>query len=165
MADRTVGEELRQAARDSAQRVLQRRQACAAAHGGRTSGRPGRAPETDRARSRRRAAVRSSAASPSRVRDEPELRQDERDVRLLPGQPGEDPQRLIQRLFDKPRHLRLVGHLEPGIDVRLERKLAQQRQAERIDRADGDLAEPIAQLAPARLDRRRSAPRRPAAPR
>ena len=39
---------------------------------------------------------------------------------------------------------------KPGIEVGLERKLAQQRQAERVDRADRDVAGPVAQLAPAR---------------
>ena len=39
--------------------------------------------------------------------------------------------------------------LEAGIEIRLERELAQQRQAERVDRADLDVAEPIAHGGPA----------------
>ena len=46
-------------------------------------------------------------------------------------------------------HFGLVGEIEGRIDVGLERKLAQQRQAERVDGADGDVAEPVAQLQPA----------------
>ena len=56
---------------------------------------------------------------------------------------------LIERLLDQARHLGLVGHLEAGIEVGLERELAQQRQAERVDRADRDVAEAVAQSPPA----------------
>ena len=49
---------------------------------------------------------------------------------------------------------------KPGIEVGLERKLAQQRQAEGVDRADGDVGRAIAQLAPARRRRSRRAPPR-----
>jgi hypothetical protein len=60
-------------------------------------------------------------------------------------------QRAIERLVHEAQHLGLVGHREAGIEIGLERKLAQQRQAERVDGADGNLAESLAQLAPARL--------------
>ena len=53
--------------------------------------------------------------------------------------------------FDEPRHLGLVRHLEAGIQIRFERELPQQRQAERVDRADRDVAEPIAHFVPTRL--------------
>ena len=39
---------------------------------------------------------------------------------------------------------------KPGIDVGFERELVQQRQAERVDGADGDVAEPAAQRLPGR---------------
>ena len=149
MADRTVREELWQAAGDGAQRVLQRRQGARAHGGGRQIGRAARQKPIERAPGHEPPFEKSR--EPFASAREPELRQHERDVRLVPGQSGENPQRLIQRLLDEPRYLGLVGHLEPGIQVRLERKLAEQRQAERIDRADGDLAEPIAELAPSRL--------------
>ena len=48
--------------------------------------------------------------------------------------------------------------VEAGIEIGLERKFAQQRQAEGIDRADRDVAGPVAQLAPPR--RRNLAARR-----
>ena len=138
-----------QAAGHRAQRVLQRRRRAPADDVG------GRDPPGPRARNRSSASHAtsrrsSSDASPSRVRRDAELREHERDVRLVLRQAGEDPQRLIERLFDQPRHFGLVRHLEAGIEIRLERELAQQRQAERVDRADRDLAEPIADLVPAR---------------
>ena len=46
--------------------------------------------------------------------------------------------------------LGLVGDREPRVEVGLERELAQQREAEGVDGADGDLAQPVAQGAPAR---------------
>ncbi len=61
-----------------------------------------------------------------------------------------DAQRLIERLADQPRHLGVVREVEAGIDVGFERKLAQQRQAEGVDRRDRDVAEPLLQVAPAR---------------
>ena len=71
-----------------------------------------------------------------------------------PRQAAADVERAIQRLFHQPRHLRLVGHLEAGIEIRLERKLAQQRQAERVDRADGDVARALAHRRATISDRR-----------
>ena len=80
-----------------------------------------------------------------------ELREHQRDVGLLSAQRAAGPHRsVIERLLDEPRHLGLVRHVEAGIEIGLERKLAQQRQAERVDRADRDVAEAIAQLEPAR---------------
>ena len=147
--------------RARAQRVPQRRQACARRRP-RPSDPPGRAPETDRARSRPRVVVR---AAPRALRGCARARAARARARCPARclrKSGKDPQRLIERLLDEPRHLGLVGHVEPGIDVRLERKLAQQRQAERVDRADGDVAEPIAQLAPSRRRRQTAPPRRAA---
>jgi hypothetical protein len=63
----------------------------------------------------------------------------------------EDPHRAVQRLLDEARDLGLVGHVEAGIEVRFEWELAEQRQAERVDGADRDFREAIAQLDPARL--------------
>ena len=70
-----------------------------------------------------------------------------------PRQAAADVERAIQRLLHQARHLRLVGHLEAGIEVRLERKLAKQRQAERVDGADGDVARSLAHVAPQLLIR------------
>ena len=68
-------------------------------------------------------------------------------------------EREVERLARKPRHLRFVGDLERGIDVGLERKLAQQAEAERVDRRDLDVGDALAQprarrRARARRDRR-----------
>ncbi len=79
---------------------------------------------------------------------QPELGEHQGHVRLGAGKVGKDPQRLIQRLLDQPGHFRLVGHLETGIDVRFEWELAQQGQTEGVDRADRNLAKPIAQVHP-----------------
>ena len=72
-----------------------------------------------------------------------------------PRQTAADVERAIQRLLHQARHLRLVRHLEAGIEIRLERKLAKQRQAERVDRADGDVARALAHVAPQFLIRSR----------
>ena len=51
-----------------------------------------------------------------------------------------DVERPVERFIHQARHLRFVGHLETGIEIRLERELAEERQAERVDGADGDVA-------------------------
>ena len=149
VGDRTVGEELLQAARHGAQRVLQRR-GRAAAHdfSGQVGGSSGeeavqRVPGDETALEKRRQPF-------PRPRD-PELGEDDRHVRVLPGEAGENPQRSIQRGFDEPRHLGLVRHLEAGIEIRLEGKLTEERQAERVDGADRDVRQPIAHVRPPRL--------------
>ena len=82
----------------------------------------------------------SSAASPARARRSPKLREHQRHVLVLAGEAAADAQRAVERLVDEPRHLGVVGHRESGVEVGLERKLAQQREAERVNRADGDVA-------------------------
>ena len=57
-------------------------------------------------------------------------------------------ERQVERLAGEPRHLGLVGDLERGIDAGLERKLAQQAEAERVDRRDLDVGDALAQRAP-----------------
>ena len=47
-----------------------------------------------------------------------------------------DAQRVVERLRRQPADLGVVGHAEARIEVGLERELAQQRQAERVDGAD-----------------------------
>ena len=79
-----------------------------------------------------------------------ELREHQRDVVIFSRDTTTDAQRLIERLPDEPGHLGVVRQLESGIDVGFERKLAQQREAEGVDRRDGDVAEPRLQIAPAR---------------
>ncbi len=81
---------------------------------------------------------------------EAELREDQRQVGLTLGEADEDGERLVERSIDEPRHLRLVGHAEAGIEIGLERELAEQRQAEGVDGADLDVREPIANRRPAR---------------
>ena len=147
VADRALLEEARLTARDRPQRVPERRQRPAADHPG---GQVGRAAlqEPIECAPRHQPAIQQRRQPFTRSR-QPELGQHQRDVRLVAGEAREDPQRLIQRLFDQPRHLGFVGHLEARIDVRLERELTQQRQTERVDGADRNLAEAIAQLHPA----------------
>ena len=53
-----------------------------------------------------------------------QLRERERDVLVLPGERAADPKRPIERLVDEARHLGLVRHREPGVQVGFERKLA-----------------------------------------
>ena len=79
-----------------------------------------------------------------------QLREHQRHVVVVAREAAADPQRLVERLADQPRHLGVVGEVEAGIDVGFERKLAQQRQAERVDGRDGDVAEALLQIAPAR---------------
>ena len=82
-----------------------------------------------------------------------ELRKQQADVVVCSRKTAPDVERLIERLLHQTRHLRLVGHLEAGIEVGLERELAKQRQAERIDGADVDVAGSIAHVAPELLVR------------
>jgi len=91
------------------------------------------------------------------------LREHECNVLVLPGEPAARPQRPIERLIDQSRHLGFVGNIETGVEIRLQRKFAQQRQAERVDRADGDVVDPVAELAPPggrKLTARSSRPKR-----
>ena len=74
------------------------------------------------------------------------------DVVVMERQAAADVERAIQRFFHEARHLRLVRHVESGIEVRLERELTQQRQTERIDRADGDFSRTLARFAPQLFD-------------
>ena len=71
--------------------------------------------------------------------------------------------RAIDGVLGETRRLGLVGDGEAGGEAGLERELAQQRVAERVDGADGDVADAIAQRQPALAARRRSRRRRGAA--
>ncbi len=62
-----------------------------------------------------------------------------RDGRVLARHGAADAQRAVQRLVGQAQRFGLVGHAESGVEPGLERKLAQQRQAERVDGADGDV--------------------------
>jgi len=73
----------------------------------------------------------------------------ERNMLVLSRDAPADAQRAVERLVDESRHFGLVGHLEARIQIRLERELTKQRQAERVDRADGHVCRPVAQLPPA----------------
>ena len=79
-----------------------------------------------------------------------ELREHEGDVRFALRESDERGKRAIERLIDDPRDLRLVRHAETRIEVRLERELAKERQAEGVDRADLDVGEAIADRRPPR---------------
>ena len=79
-----------------------------------------------------------------------ELREHERDIIVLLRDTSANSKSDVERLFDEPRRFRVVGELEAWIDIGFERELAQQRQTERVDRGDLDIAEPVLQIAPAR---------------
>src|SRR5258705_13886497 len=51
-------------------------------------------------------------------------------------------QRAIERFIDETWDLGFIGHVEPGIEVGLERKFTQQRQAKGIDGTDRDVVGP-----------------------
>ena len=57
---------------------------------------------------------------------------------------------MIERVFDESRDFGLVRQVKTGVEIRFERKLPQERQAERVNRADGDVAQVIAKLDPSR---------------
>ena len=78
-----------------------------------------------------------------------ELGEEQRHVRIVERDGAADRQRAVERGFDEARRLGFVGEIEAGIDAGLEREFVQQRQAERVDRADADVAERVADLAPA----------------
>ena len=92
----------------------------------------------------------------------PELRKHQRHVLVVARRRAADAQRAVERLVHEPRQLGLVGDGKSGIEVGLERKLAQQRQAERVNGADRDVGGPIAQ---ARASARPGSRRGPAAAR
>ena len=78
-----------------------------------------------------------------------ELGEQQRDVGVLERDRAADRQRAVERGFDEARRFGFVGEIETRIDAGLEREFVQQRQAERVDGADADVAERIADLAPA----------------
>ena len=79
-----------------------------------------------------------------------ELREHERHILVVAREAAADAKSAVERLVHQPRHLGLICHREAGIEIGLERELAQQRQAERVDRADGDVGRAVAQVAPSR---------------
>ena len=81
----------------------------------------------------------------------------QRHVAIVPGDGAARPKGAIERFVDQARQLGVVGNGKGRVEVGLERKFPQQRQAERVDRADGNIGGPIAQLAP---PRRRNLPGR-----
>ena len=87
-------------------------------------------------------------AEPSAQTPLAKLRKHEGDVVVLARVRPRDSKRAIERLLHETRHLGLVGQSEARIDVRFQWKLAQQRQAEGVDRRDGDVAQSLPQIAP-----------------
>ncbi len=79
----------------------------------------------------------------------PQAGEHELDAGILGGQRTRGAHRPIERFVGEARRLGLVRHAEPGIEVCLERKLAQQAETERVDRADRDVAEVVPEGAPA----------------
>ncbi len=62
--------------------------------------------------------------------------------------PSADVERAVECLFHQAGPLRLVRHLEAGIEIRFQRKFMQQGQTECVDRADGDVCGALAHVAP-----------------
>ena len=77
-----------------------------------------------------------------------QLREHQRHIVVFLRDRPADAQRLIERFADQARHIGVGRQIKARVDVRFERKLAQQRQAERIDRRNRDVAETLLQVAP-----------------
>ena len=76
-----------------------------------------------------------------------------RDGRVFSSDRAANAQSAIECLVGQPQRLGLVGHPKARIEPGLEGELAQQRQAEGVDRADRDLRQVLSQhLPPARID-------------
>ena len=162
MADRAVREERARDRRRSrrAERLEAGEPACAQTSCERQARRTARSRKrssTSQATSRRSQEVRQAFA---RARIQPSCASTSATSGSWRRARDEDAQRAVERLVDEPRHLGFVRQRESGIEVRFERKLAQQREAEGVDRADLDVAEPIAQRGPAaRVERATGRPR------
>src|SRR5205085_6957097 len=63
-------------------------------------------------------------------------------------QSAADVERAIERLFHQARDLSFVRYLEAGIEVRFERKFMKEREAERVNRADRNVACTLPDAAP-----------------
>src|SRR6266850_2230492 len=63
-----------------------------------------------------------------------ELREHQRHVVVFPRDAAADAERLVQRLGDETRDVGVGGEIEARIDVRFEWELAEEREAERVDR-------------------------------
>ena len=85
----------------------------------------------------------------------PQSGEEHGDAGVLPGQPRGNNQGAVDGLVGESGDLGLVRDPETGVEVRLQRKLPEQGQAEGVDGADRDLSQPVAQLAPAHAARRR----------
>ena len=77
-----------------------------------------------------------------------ELREHEPDCRIVAGERSAYAQGGVEALVEEAEHLGLVRHGKARIEVGLQRELAQQTQAERVDCTDGDLAHAVAELPP-----------------
>jgi hypothetical protein len=78
-----------------------------------------------------------------------ELRKHERDRLLLARDAATDSQPSVQRLVHETRDFGLVRHRETRLEIGLQWKLANEREAEGVYRTDGDLACPLSQVSPA----------------
>src|SRR5262249_33968492 len=76
------------------------------------------------------------------------LSEDERQTVVLNGERPAGSEGPIERFVDQTRHIAVVGQFEARVDVGFERKLAEERQTERLDRRNVDAVQPIAELAP-----------------
>ena len=81
----------------------------------------------DSARPRRPAGDRAAAQGRARSAELAELGEEQRHLGFVGRQAAAGAKRAIQRFLDQARRLGFVGELEAGIDVGLERELAQQR--------------------------------------
>ena len=77
------------------------------------------------------------------------MRKDQRNIVVISRKTAADAQRRVERLLNEPEDLRLVSELECRINVRLERKLPQQPETERVNRRQADISKSTAQIPPA----------------
>ncbi len=124
MPDRTVSKKLREASGRRAEDGLKPVGRLAAHALGRDVRRPLRQKAVERI-PRDEPAFEQHAETLARARD-PQLREYQGHIGVGSRLAGEDAQRLIEGVFDETRHLRLVGQVEAGIEIGLERKLAQE---------------------------------------
>ena len=148
MPDRPLIEERRETARRGTQGCAQSIRGLETDSLGCQVGRPAREETIERC-PRDQPPLEQRRQALARPRDT-ELREDERDIRVGSRLARQDPERVIERVFDETRDFGLVRQVKTGVEIRFERKLPQERQAERVNRADGNVTQVIAQLDPSR---------------
>ena len=156
MPHRSIGEKAIQTVADAGQNVAQARSPRLAGPFGRQVPRPGLQETAQRLRGNESAVdERGDAGAQAPLA---QLREHQGHVVILGRRRTANSKRPVERLAGKPRDIGFSRDVEPWVDVRFKRKFAQQRQAERVDCRNRDVAEPLPELAPAhRIRPRQSA--------